>query len=411
MKLRLLLLAIMADRFADLAESDLACLLDQKNSENTKKATKVAHNVFREYLKEKKIDEESLTSSKEKLASVMRKFYAEARKKNGELYTKASLVGIRFGLQRFFSSHKIDIIKDPEFSEANAVYQAEISELKREGKAHTLHKPPINKDDIKKLYESGLFSLTQPETLQNKVFFEIMLFFCRRGRQNLRELKKEDFSTYTDSSGVRYVCKVKDELTKNRRENDEAQESQTMFETGGPFCPVLSFEKYVTRLNPKNEFLFQRPKKGVDESDEVWYDNMVVGQRTLGEKMKKLSIEAKLSCVYTNHSIRATTITILDESGYEARHIMAVSGHRNESSIRSYSSQTSLSTKRKMSETLSESLNNKKTVNQSEIPAAESALQPLLTASQEEHILNELSIEQSNTQQTVNNFYNCTFNF
>ena len=64
-----------------------------------------------------------------------------------------------------------------------------------------------------------------------------------------------------------------------------------------------------------------------------------------------------------------------------------------------------------MLETLSESLNNKKTVNHSEIPAAESALQPPLAASHEEHILNELSIEQSNTQQTVNNFYNCTFNF
>ena len=73
------------------------------------------------------------------------------------------------------------------------------------------------------------------------------------------------------------------------------------------------------------------------------------------------------------------------------------------------SSQTSLSTKTKMSETLSESLNNRKTVNHSEIPASESALQPLLTASQKEHILNELSIEQSNTQQTVNNLYNCTF--
>ena len=89
----------------------------------------------------------------------MRKFCTEARKRNGELYTKASLVGIRFGLQQLFSSHKIDFIKDPEFSEANAVYQAEISELKREGKAHTPHKPPINKDDTKKLYESGLFSL------------------------------------------------------------------------------------------------------------------------------------------------------------------------------------------------------------------------------------------------------------
>ena len=93
--------------------------------------------------------------------------------------------------------------------------------------------------------------------------------------------------------------------------------------------------------------------------------------------------------------------------------------HRSESSIRSYASQTSLSTKRKMSETLSESLNNKKTVlttiaatssvGHSEIPVAENTPEPLLTASQEEYILNELS--KSNTQQTVINFYNCTFNF
>ena len=36
----------MAHRFADLSESDFTCLLSQKNRENTKKATKVAHNVF-----------------------------------------------------------------------------------------------------------------------------------------------------------------------------------------------------------------------------------------------------------------------------------------------------------------------------------------------------------------------------
>ena len=70
-----------------------------------------------------------------------------------------------------------------------------------------------------------------------------------------------------------------------------------------------------------------------------------------------------------------------------------------------------------MSET-SESLNNKKTVTtiaatssvgHSEINEAENTPEPLLTASQEEYILNELS--KSNTQQTVINFYNCTFNF
>ena len=91
----------------------------------------------------------------------MRKFYAKVRKRNGELYTEASLVGIRFGLQRFFNSHKIDILEDREFSEANEIYQTEMSELEREGKAHTIHKPAMNKQgDTKKLYESGLFSLT-----------------------------------------------------------------------------------------------------------------------------------------------------------------------------------------------------------------------------------------------------------
>ena len=121
---------------------------------------------------------------------------------------------------------------------------------------------------------------------------------------------------------------MKDELTKNRRETDEAQEKQVMFATGGPLCPVLSFEQYVSHLNPKNEFFFQRPKRVKDVSDDVWYDNMVVGQGTLGEKMKKLSTDAELSYIYTSHSIRATAITVLDECGYEAQHIMAVSGHK-----------------------------------------------------------------------------------
>ena len=64
-----------ADRFPELPESDLTSLVDQKNIENTKKATNVALNVFGGYLKESKIDEESLESSKDKLATVLRNFF------------------------------------------------------------------------------------------------------------------------------------------------------------------------------------------------------------------------------------------------------------------------------------------------------------------------------------------------
>ena len=54
---------------------------------------------------------------------------------------------------------------------------------------------------------------------------------------------------------------------------------------------------------------------------------MVVGKRTLGEKMKNTSRGAKLCKCHTNHSIWATAVTILDKSGFEAKRIMAVSGH------------------------------------------------------------------------------------
>ena len=57
----------MADPFADLSESDFACSLNQKNSENTKKATKVAHNVFWEYLKEKKLTKSHSSHEKKKV--------------------------------------------------------------------------------------------------------------------------------------------------------------------------------------------------------------------------------------------------------------------------------------------------------------------------------------------------------
>ena len=216
---------------------------------------------------------------------------------------------------------------------------------------------------------------------------------------------------------------MKDELTKNRRETDEAQETQVMLATGGPLCPVLSFEQYVSHLNPKNEFFFQQPKRVKDVSNDVWYDNMVVGQRTLGEKMKKLSTDAELSYIYTNHSIRATAITVLDEYGYEARHIMAVSGHKSENSIRSYAARTSLSKKRKLSESLSFSTSEKKIISDSQsfsigessksLATNSSPEEKLLTLTDsQERFLNEINFQQmSNQQQTVNNYNNCTFNF
>ena len=230
----------------------------RKRLSKHKKATKASKAIFEEYIREKKLHHPEIS---EELASVLKSFYAEVRKKDGSEYTKNLLCSIRFGLNRYFRSvFNNDIIKDKEFDEANSVYEAQCVALKKRGLVKTEHKPPIADEDIKRLYESGVFNTDNPTALQNKVFFEIMFFFCRRGRQNLRELKRDDFAIKRTHKDYDVLSKKTDELTKNHRVNDaQAEEGGIMVANDTPYCPVHLFEKYLNHLNSLNEFLFQRP--------------------------------------------------------------------------------------------------------------------------------------------------------
>ena len=166
----------MTSRFASFTEQDIKKIFQDKDSQNTKKSTKVAKELFADYVKEKNLRE---PEEKKELAQTLKTFYVEARKKDGSSYSMGSLKTLRFGLNRHFKSTRgIDIINDVEFNEANKVFTAQCVQLKKDGQAKVQHKPTILDDDLKKLYESGVFNSDHPKTLLNKVFFEIMLCFC-----------------------------------------------------------------------------------------------------------------------------------------------------------------------------------------------------------------------------------------
>ena len=55
-----------------------------------------------------------------------------------------------------------------------------------------------------------------------------MLYFCRRGQENLSQIKKECFVIKKDRNGRE---KIVHELTKNRRESDEAQNGRITLPT------------------------------------------------------------------------------------------------------------------------------------------------------------------------------------
>ena len=115
---------------------------------------------------------------------------------------------------------------------------------------------------------------------------------------------------------------------------------------------------YLSKINPACEALFQYPKRNWKPTDEIWYENRPLGVNKLGDMMKDISTAASLSKIYTNHSVRATSITLWSNAGLTNRHIMQISGHRNEQSLQHYNRRPSTSQLKRCSDVLSEALGN-----------------------------------------------------
>ena len=88
-------------------------------------------------------------------------------------------------------------------------------------------------------------------------------------------------------------------------------------------------------------------------TDEVWYEKRIVGKDPVEWFMRFLSEDLKLDQTYTNHLIHTTVISTLDADGFEARHIMKLSSHKNESTIKEYSVQCPDNKRKQMFDSLS----------------------------------------------------------
>ena len=208
-------------RFETLSENDLSNILEGKDSSNTKRVIKASLAILESYVISKGTDLPSIQATTvTELDTCFRSFYAEARKADGSRYAKKSMITLRYGLQKHFIKERdIDIINDKEFSKSNDMFKAVLVHLKKDGVGEHQQKAVMPPEDIEKLYEK-VFSVDSPNALQKKTMFEYLFYFCNRGRENLRELQKTDFTIDTDSSGREYVSVRIQRQTKNHRGDD-----------------------------------------------------------------------------------------------------------------------------------------------------------------------------------------------
>ncbi|XP_068449404.1 uncharacterized protein [Clinocottus analis] len=305
-------------------EGDLQRSERNKLSENTRLATRYAVRIFREYLSEKAQSPDFETLDKDALCALLRSFYAEARSKSGQLYSKSSLISIRSSLNRYLNEppycRTLDLTKDPELRSANLTLAAVIRRLEEQGAGPVVQKQAITRSDLRRLYESSVFSTDTPFGLLNKVWFETCMYFCTRGRENQRELEEDSFGLAVDEDGRKFVYfkalgpyhKSRSAAWTKRRPDPDEDTLPRMYETGSDQCPHASFVRYVSKRNPLCGAFFQRPRDHCCARDVTWYENKAIGKNLLGTRMQMLSRAAKLSKTYTNHCIGAVSIATLN---------------------------------------------------------------------------------------------------
>ena len=293
---------------------------------------------------------------KEKLNDCLKVFYAAVKQKDGNDFKVSSLRTIRAAIERYLKQPPINkpwsIVGDPAFETANKVLNAICRKNAQEGKASTIvHKQPITKEQVEQLFwigQLGECHTQDPAQLLRTTWFYITLYFGKRDRENQRKLTKEMLSLQSTPQGRQYY-ELRNLLgSKNHQgglhdSNDESDGK--MFAVANSLrCPGKTVQNYLNHLNPELEILFQRPREASSkfqaQKDQVWFCNSPIGESTLGNMMKTMSLAASIIPHLTNHCVRATSVTVLSDHNVEARHIKVVTGHKSATSFESYNLRT-----------------------------------------------------------------------
>lgn len=116
-------------------------------------------------------------------------------------------------------NRRINLMRNDTFMQSNRVFEGQLRINKRDGYNTSEHKEPIDPDDVKKIYDQYFTPQKiqrEPRTLQHKVFYEMIFFLGKRGRENLAKWKKTDFTIKTNAQGLQYVIETRNEATKKK---------------------------------------------------------------------------------------------------------------------------------------------------------------------------------------------------
>ena len=265
-----------APRFSSFSEEEKAALIEKVTPQSTKSATKFWVRVVCDFAREKGISFDFATIEEGQLARLLEDFYCSLRKKDGTEYKRSSYLAARGAVQRELNRLERNInIQSPAFTRANKLLDATLKEKKREGREPAVtHKDNISDLDWQQLrsYFSDVLTTLDIKKLAYYVWFNTTLHFCLRGNEAQSKLKKTDL-LFTTIEGERAIVLNADFLSKNHQGGVAGSSSETKGAITKPEM-VAAFERYISKLHPQLDRLFQRAKYGecvLKVDSPVWF--------------------------------------------------------------------------------------------------------------------------------------------
>ena len=310
-------------RFASVSEAELDDLLAlsrssvsaprQEPAEATKRTTLKFIRTFSEYLAEKGLSFDFATGEAVELGELLCRLYAEVRQKNGQRYSRSSLIGFRAAIQRYLKQldRDIDIFHQREFTRANEIFRAQIELVKDDDSTKPVQeKKAISDSDFLRLVEH-FNTHHDPASLTEKVWFYVTYHFSIQTCATQAMLTVDDFEQVKDEQGITYFILSQCGRQKSRpthRAGSSSQQHLIPDERIQAPAEVAAVKLLFSKLGTKSNRIFQMAKKHYSKNGE-WFTGCPIGKNTMLIMMKRLSEKAGLSKAYSNSSVRFTCIT------------------------------------------------------------------------------------------------------
>ena len=336
------------ERFADISAEGMKTLEENASNKNTKKSTKLWLNVYRSWagVRGKNPNPEEIFP--DELNTVLKRFFSEVRKKDGEEYEPDCLRVMLGALHRHLVEKKYpaNVMRDVEFRESRNVLEGKARQLRAVGMGKRPNaSKSLSKEEEEVLWKEQRLGAHNPTSLIRTLWFYLTQHLGLRGCQEHSSMTVEDFEEKVADNGSHYIV-FTENPTKTRPGGLKSKRRQTnakMFATGGERCPVRLFNYYLKKrpveLRNTGRFYLVPMKNTCYLFSEIWYMTQPMGKNTINTFMKDMIAGTDVENgrkKLTNHSARKTLVRKLKSAGIPESSIIKVTGHTTTAGLTNY---------------------------------------------------------------------------